>query len=305
MPHDFPTSSKTTIIIPISKPGKVVTEPGRLQTTQPTRDGAVTAVWQTLCKLCRPLPSPAMGARLPFLGESRPCGPAGWLAMLLIKAGDVEINPGPTTTRKQVWICDICHRQIQVMKQDIDKVQQDWTLGAPKVRRNQPSTIYRYLDLPSTQRIQTRNTHRHNTTPPSQTLATIGNNKIMRTPPPHISSSEERLPRLTRSPVPNSEQTNLPSSNHTYTKLTPNRIHHHYVPYATPTHTTHTISSSTAPHIRTTLSPLDLWTDTAGVMELVARWRDKTGWWTKSGMIGLPPQTRVKEVGRHNNNKAW
>ena len=46
----------------------------------------------------------------------RPCGPAGWLAMFLIKAGDVEINPGPTTTRKQVWICDICHRQIQVRK---------------------------------------------------------------------------------------------------------------------------------------------------------------------------------------------
>ena len=47
---------------------------------------------------------------------SRPCGPAGWLAMLLIKAGDVETNPGPTTTRKQVWICDICHRQIQLRK---------------------------------------------------------------------------------------------------------------------------------------------------------------------------------------------
>ena len=37
--------------------------------------------------------------------------------LLLIKAGDVETNPGPTTTRKQVWICDICHRQIQVRKQ--------------------------------------------------------------------------------------------------------------------------------------------------------------------------------------------
>ena len=48
---------------------------------------------------------------------SRPCGPAGLLAMLLIKAGDVETNPGPTTTHKQIWICDICHRQIQVRKQ--------------------------------------------------------------------------------------------------------------------------------------------------------------------------------------------
>ena len=87
----------------------------RLQTTQPTRGGAVTAVWQTLCKLCRPLPPPAMGALLPFFA-SWPCGPAGWLAMLLIKAGNVETNPGPTTTRKQVWICDICHRQIQVRR---------------------------------------------------------------------------------------------------------------------------------------------------------------------------------------------
>ena len=29
---------------------------------------------------------------------SQPCRPAGWLAMLLIKAGDVETNPGLTTT---------------------------------------------------------------------------------------------------------------------------------------------------------------------------------------------------------------
>ena len=32
----------------------------------------------------------------------------------------------------------------------------------------------------------------------SRHLATRGNNKILRTPPPHNSSSEERLPRLTR-----------------------------------------------------------------------------------------------------------
>ena len=40
-----------------------------------------------------------------------------------------------------------------------------------KMRRYPPSTIYRYLDLPSIQIIQTHNTHRHNTTQPSQTLA--------------------------------------------------------------------------------------------------------------------------------------
>ena len=38
------------------------------------------------------------------------------------------------------------------------------------MRRYRPSTICRYLDLPSTQRIQTHNSHRHNTTPSLQTL---------------------------------------------------------------------------------------------------------------------------------------
>ena len=42
-----------------------------LPTTQPTRGEAVTAVWQTLCKLYRPLPPPVMGARLPLLAMSR------------------------------------------------------------------------------------------------------------------------------------------------------------------------------------------------------------------------------------------
>ena len=37
--------------------------------------------------------------------------------LLLTKAGDVETNPGPTTLNKKVWICDICHEQIQVRKQ--------------------------------------------------------------------------------------------------------------------------------------------------------------------------------------------
>ena len=36
--------------------------------------------------------------------------------------------------------------------------------------RYPPSTIHRYLDLPSTQRIQTHTSHRHNTTPPLPTL---------------------------------------------------------------------------------------------------------------------------------------
>ena len=70
-----------------------------------------------LCKLCRTSPPPALGARFTVFLACRPCGPAGWLALLLTKAGDVETNPGPTTLNKKVWICDICHKQIHVRKQ--------------------------------------------------------------------------------------------------------------------------------------------------------------------------------------------
>ena len=65
-------------------------------------------------KLYSPLPPPTMGARFYrfFCGAGRPSGPAGWLPLLLLKAGDVETNPGPKHTRTKVWICDICHREI-------------------------------------------------------------------------------------------------------------------------------------------------------------------------------------------------
>ena len=113
-------------------------------------------------------------------------------------------------------------------------------------------------------------------------LATIGNNKILRTPPPHISSSEERIPRLTRSTLPNSEQTiSLPriiltQSRRQITPITNMPLCNN--------HTHDTLPLFNCTHIRTTLSSLDLWTDPAGVMELLARWRDilaggpKAGW---------------------------
>ena len=59
-----------------------------------------------LCKLCRTSPLPAMGARFTVFWA---CGPAGWRALLLTEAGDVETNPGPTTLNKKVCICDIYH----------------------------------------------------------------------------------------------------------------------------------------------------------------------------------------------------
>ena len=51
------------------------------------------------------------GGPIDRLWVCRPCGPAGWLALLLTKVGDVQTNPGPTTLNKKVWICDICHKQ--------------------------------------------------------------------------------------------------------------------------------------------------------------------------------------------------
>ena len=64
--------------------------------------------FKLLCKLCRT-------SRFTVFWACRPCGPAGWLALRLTKAGGVETNPGPTTLNKKVWICDICHKQIHVI----------------------------------------------------------------------------------------------------------------------------------------------------------------------------------------------
>ena len=63
-------------------------------------------------------PAPSNGGPIyPFFWVCRPCGPAGWRVLLLTKAGDVETNPGPTILNKRVWICGICHKQIDVRKQ--------------------------------------------------------------------------------------------------------------------------------------------------------------------------------------------
>ena len=67
-------------------------------------------------KPCINCVDPSSPAMITVFWAIRPCEPTGWLAMLLVKAVDVETNPGPTTTRKQVWIYDICHIQMQVRK---------------------------------------------------------------------------------------------------------------------------------------------------------------------------------------------
>ena len=55
--------------------------------------------------------TPAMGEQFTIFWQAGHADP-----LLLIKAGDVETNPGPITTHKQVWICDICHKQMHGRK---------------------------------------------------------------------------------------------------------------------------------------------------------------------------------------------
>ena len=133
----------------------------------------------------------------------------------------------------------------------------------------------------------------------SRHLASKGNNKILRTPPPHISSSEQILHRLTRPTNAQLRTTNLPSSDHTYIKSTPNNIPHHYAPYTTPTHTTDSIYSTAS-----TLSPNDLRTGPTGVIEQLVRWIYEMAGGPKAGWSGSPYKQGSREW-VDNNNIRW
>ena len=109
----------------------------------------------------------------------------------------------------------------------------------------------------------------------SRHLATRDNNKIMCTPPPHISSSEEILPRLTRWTLAQL-RTNKSPFLKVYLYQVDAKSHPSSLPPPlcnTHTHDTHHPINCT--YIRTTLSPLDLWTDPAGVSALLTRWTEK------------------------------
>ena len=85
----------------------------------------------------------------------------------------------------------------------------------------------------------------------SMHLATRSNNKILCTPPPHISSSEEIHPRITRHTLAQLRTNKYPFFKSYLHKVDAKHIHHHYTPSVTSTHTTHIISSTAptcAPH---------------------------------------------------------
>ena len=105
----------------------------------------------------------------------------------------------------------------------------------------------------------------------------------------HTLAAQKRdFPALLVAALPNSKQTNLPSSNHTYTKSTPKHIHHHYAPSVTSTHTRHTSSLQLHPHTHHIVTPG--FVDSPRRSDCTAGQMDgEAGWWTTSGNIGLPP----------------
>ena len=105
-------------------------------------------------------------------------------------------------------------------------------------------------------------------------FATRGNNKILCSLSPHISSSEEILPRLTRrtlSQLRTNKSPYLKSYLHKfYAKTHPSPL----CPLCN-THIQNTHHLFNCTYIRTTLSPMDLWTDPGGVTQLLSRWTEK------------------------------
>ena len=134
----------------------------------------------------------------------------------------------------------------------------------------------------------------------SRHLATRGNNKILRTPPPHISSSEEILTSITRrtlaqlrTPFLKSYLQKADGKTHPSPLCLLCNIH---------THDTHHIYNCT--HIRTTLSPLDLWSYPAGEMELLTTWRDKLTGGPQAGWSDYPRKQGSWVWVDNNNNVA-
>ena len=105
----------------------------------------------------------------------------------------------------------------------------------------------------------------------SRHLATRGNNKILRIPPPRIISSDKIRPRLTRRTL-TQPRTNKSPFLKSYLQKFDAKSHPTPLFPLCNTQTHHLFNFT---HIHTTLSPLDLWMDPAGVMQRLTRWRDK------------------------------
>ena len=110
-------------------------------------------------------------------------------------------------------------------------------------------------------------------------LATRSNNKILHT----LVALKRYFTAALVSPLPNSEQTNHPSSNHTYTKSTPNHIHHHYTPSVTDT--IYSASPNKIPFVIPLFIDRPRWIHT----ELLARLTEKLAGGPQTGRLDSPP----------------
>ena len=133
------------------------------------------------------------------------------------------------------------------------------------------ATQQTFPQIPNKYKTNMRHTHASIV---SRHLATRGNNKILRTHPPLISSSEERLPSLTRRTLAQL-RTNKSPFLKSYLHKVDAKTHPSPLCPLCNTHTHNTQHHFNCTYIRTTLSPLHLWTDPAGVTALLARWTEK------------------------------
>ena len=136
----------------------------------------------------------------------------------------------------------------------------------------------------------------------SRHIATRGNNKILRTPSPHISCSEEILPRLTPSTLAQL-RTNKSPLLKSYLHKVDAKSHQSPLCPLCNTHTHDIHHQFNCTHIRTTLSPLGLWTDPTRVMELLARWRDKVTGGPTAGWSDSPINNGQGTQNPHNIQK--
>ena len=103
------------------------------------------------------------------------------------------------------------------------------------------------------------------------------------------------LPRLTRRTLAQLRTNKSPFLKLYLHKVDAKSHPSHYAPYVTRTH--HLFNFT---HIRTALSPLDLWTDPTGVIALLARWTEKLAGGPEAGRLDSPPPplAMVMGVGR-------
>ena len=133
-------------------------------------------------------------------------------------------------------------------------------------------------------------------------LATRCNNNILRTPPPSLPDiicSEEILARPTRRTIAKLRTNKSPFLKSYVYKVD---VKSHVSPLwpfcKTHTHNTHHLFNCT--HVNTKLSPLDWWTNPAGVTALLARWKERLSGRPQAGSSDSPPHqlARINGVGR-------